>query len=385
MTKERFKKICQRCISDETIPGISFDGKGICNYCRTHEKLDKEFPTGKQGLTKLKEIVRQIKEAGKGKKYDCIVGVSGGCDSSYLLYMAKEKFGLRPLAVHFDNTWNSDIATQNIYLILKKLKIDLYTHVVNNEEYDDIYHSFLISGVKDVDVPTDIGLITTLYQAADKYGIKYLLDGHSFRTEGIVPTDFVYMDGKYIESVQKKYGSKPLDTYPNLWLKNWLKWLVFSRIKRIRPLYYLDYNKEETKKMLNKKFGWQWYGGHHNENRYTLFVVNYFLPKRFGIDFRMIEFSGLIRSGQMTRQEALRKIQEPKLIDDSILNLVKKRIKLTNQELKKIIEAPPKTYRDFKTYKPLFEKLRPLFWLMYKINLVPQSFYMKYTKKTEKR
>jgi len=378
------RMICSRCISDETIPGISFDTQGICNFCRKHEEMDVLFPIGAKGVKYLKNLVKEIKLSGKDKKYDCAIGVSGGCDSSYLLHLSKQ-LGLRPLAVHFDNTWNSDIATQNIAIMLKKLKIDLYTHVVNNEEYDDIYKSFLKAGVKDIDIPTDIALATTMYEAASKYKIKYILDGHSFRTEGIVPTDWVYMDGKYVESVQKKFGTFKLKTYPNLWLTKWLYWLMFSKIKRIRPLYYIDYNKEKVKKMLSNKYGWKWYGGHHMENRYTVFAVNYFYPIRYGIDFRVLEYSGLIRSGQMNRQEALKKIQEPKKVPREVFGLIRKRFNLNDKDLKKIMTAPKRTYREFKTYKPFFENYRFLFTLLYKANLIPQSFYMKYTKKENEK
>lgn len=371
--------ICSRCISDETIPGISFDKDGICNYCRIHEKLEAEFPTGETGRKKLLEIVDEIKRAGKGKKYDCIVGVSGGCDSSYLLSKTKE-LGLRPLAVHFDNTWNSEIATQNIHKVLKKLDIDLFTYVVNNEEYDDIYRSFLKAGVKDIDIPTDIGLITVLYRTADKYGIKYILDGHSFRTEGIVPTDWVYMDGKYVESIQKKFGKRKLETYPNLWMTSWLKWMIVDRIKRVRPLYYLDYNKEQAKSFLNREFNWQWYGGKHMENRYTIFALNYFLPTKFGINFDVLELSGLIRSNQISRSDALRKFGESGKINQEIIQYAKKRLGYSDQEFDEILKIPKKTYRDYKTYKPIFRRFKWFFWLAYKANLVPQSFYMKYTK-----
>ena len=373
------KKTCTRCISNESIPGISFDSEGICNYCRKHEELSKEFPTGKKGQKILLKIAEEIKKNGKNKKYDCIVGVSGGCDSSYLLYKSKE-LGLRPLAVHFDNTWNSNIATQNIHKVLKKLNIDLDTYVVNNEEYDDIYRSFLKASVKDIDIPTDIGLITVLYKAAEKHGIKYILDGHSFRTEGIVPTDWVYMDGKYIESVNKMYGKCKLKTFPNLPMSKWLKWMIIKRIKRVRPIYYMDYKKEKVKEFLNKEYGWKWYGGHHMENRFTIFAINYFLPFKFNIDFRILEFSALVRSKQMTREAALKEYNNPKPINKEIIELVKKRLKFTDKEFEKIINLPKKTYKDFETYKKTFKRFKWFFWLLYKGNLVPQSFYMKYTK-----
>lgn len=380
MVEPKLHQMCTRCISTEETPGISFDENGLCSYCKMSEEMEKEYPTGSEGKKMLADIVSTMKKAGRGRKYDCVLGVSGGCDSSYLLYKLKE-MGLRILAVHFDNTWNSDIATTNIYKVLKKLDIDLYTHVVNNKEYDDIYKSFLKASVKEIDVPTDIALITTLYQAASKNGVKYILDGHSPRTEGIVPTGFVYMDGKFIDSVQRKFGTYKFKTYPNLWITHWFKWMLVDKIKRIRPLYYMDYDKSEAKKYLIKNFGWQWYGGHHMENRFTYFCVNYYMPKKFNADLRVSEFSGLIRSGQMTRNEALIKIAEPKQIDQEIIDLVQKRLSISNQELEEIMLAPVKTFHDYKTYKPFFEKFRWLFKILYKMDLVPQSFYTKYTVK----
>ena len=197
--------ICSRCIFDDSVPGISFDEDGICNYCAMHDSLSVEYPNGPEGERRLERIVERIKKAGVGKPYDCVVGVSGGCDSSYLLYRMKE-YGLRPLAVHFDNTWNSTIATTNIRKVTEALDIDLHTYVVNNKEYDDIYRSFLSAGVIDTEAPTDIGLATTLSDAASKFGIKYVIEGHSFRTEGVAPLGWIYMDARYIADVQKKCG-----------------------------------------------------------------------------------------------------------------------------------------------------------------------------------
>jgi hypothetical protein len=274
-----YKTICTRCIYDSTVPNISFDEAGVCNYCLQIEGLDQEYPTGVEGECRIAQMIEDMKKDGVGKKYDAIIGVSGGCDSSYLVHKMYEA-GLRLLAVHFDNTWNSTIATENIHNLLEKLNIDLFTIVVDNKEYDDIYRSFFKAGVKDIECPTDIGLATTLYKAAHKFGIKYMIEGHSFRTEGVAPLGWIYMDGKYIESVQKKFGTYKIKTFPNLWLKDFLRWMIFGRIKKVRPIYYMDYDKEAAKKLLTEQYGWQWYGGHHLENRFTAFYHSYFLPRR---------------------------------------------------------------------------------------------------------
>jgi len=372
-------KTCTRCVYDENIPGISFDMDGVCNYCKLHDDMCKKYPIGKKGQQMLENLAKNIKREGRNKEYDCIIGVSGGCDSSYMLHLAKE-LELRPLAVHFDNTWNSTIATRNIHTMLKKLNIDLYTHVVNNYEFNDICKSFLKASVPEVDAATDIGLITTLYMAADKYKIKYILDGHSFRTEGITPSNFFYFDGKYIDSIQKQFGTYKLETFPNLWLSRWLKWLLLNRIKRPRPLYYIDYHKGKVKELLTKEYGWKWYGGHHMENWWTIFCDNYYLPKKFNRDLRYVEFSALIRSGQMTREDAFRELEKPPPVDKEILEEVKKRLDFTDEEFTKVMNLPKKTYKDYATYQPIFRRMRPFFWLMYKMNLVPKSFYVKYCK-----
>ncbi len=374
------KQICSRCIYDETIPYTSFDEKGVCNYCRQHEQLEQEYPTGDEGWKRLEQLAQKIKRAGRGKQYDVVVGVSGGCDSSYMVYLAKE-LGLRPLAAHFDNTWNSKIAVENIHNVLKGLDVDLFTHVVDNYEYNDIFKSFLKASVPDIDTPADIGLATTHYLAAQKYKIKYIFEGHSFRTEGISPHGWFYMDAKYIDTVQKLFGSQEFETYPNLWMSRWLKWTIVDRVKKIRPLYWVSYKKEDTKKFLSKEYGWKWYGGHHMENRTAYFTNNYYLPRKFNIDLRYSEFSALIRNGEMSRDEALVKIKEAKPFDEGILDEIKKRLDFTDETFSQIMEAPRKTYRDYDTYKKTFEKMRGFFWLMYKLELVPKSFYLKYTKR----
>lgn len=372
-------RVCQRCVYDQNVPGITFDAYGICNYCAVHDELDRQYPVGPAGDAMLRQIAERIHRDGLGKDFDCVVGVSGGCDSSYMLVKMVE-LGLRPLAVHFDNTWNSPVATQNIYNVLDKLGVELFTYVVNNREYDDLYRAFLLSGVKDIDAPTDIGLTTVLYQAAEKHGVRYIMEGHSFRTEGIAPLGWIYMDGRYIASVHRQFGTRPMDTFPNLWLKDFLRWATVRNIKRIRPLYYIDYHKDSAKALLSRDYGWEWYGGHHLENRFTAFFHTYFLPRRYGIDARALGHAALVRSGQLSREDALRALAEPIAVDPQILALVKKRLSLTDAEYEALMDAPHRHYSDYPTYKATFERMRPLFWLLYRADRVPKSFYMKFTR-----
>ena len=370
-------KSCSRCLYDETVPNISFDENGVCNYCHIHDQLNQEYPTGEEGKRRLNAIADKIRKDGRGKPYDVIVGVSGGADSSYLVYLEKE-LGLRPLGVHFDNTWDSTVAVENIHDVLKKLDVDLYTYVVDNKEYDDIYRSFLKAGVPDVEAPTDIGLAAVLNMAAEKYGIKYIFEGHSFRTEGVAPLGWIYMDGKYIQSVQKQYGTMPLKTYPNMLMPSFIKWTAILQLKKIRPLYYVDYVKKDVMAMLTQELGWEWYGGHHLENRFTAFWHTYFMPKRYGIDTRLLGHSALVRSGQITREQGLEMLSVPQEYDPEMLEMVKKRLGFSDEEFEQIMNLPRRTYRDFKTYKQTFESMRVFWWLMYKLNRVPKSFYIKF-------
>ena len=373
------KYTCSRCLYDTTIPNITFDEHGICNYCHLHDSLEIQYPSEKQGFSILQNIAKRIKHAGKGKKFDCIVGVSGGCDSSYLLYIAKELMGLRPLAVHFDNTWNTELSTQNMHNIVKKLNVPLEIYTVDAQEYDDIYTAFLKSGVADIESPTDIALASVLNRVADKHNVKYVLEGHNVRTEGISPLGWLYMDNRYIESVHAKFGTLPLITYPRMPLHTQLYWMM-RRIRKIRPLWYLSYNKEEIKQFLEKNFNWHWYGGHHLENKFTAFYHSYFMPRRYGIDTRLLGLSAMVRTGRMARDQALQEIKKPFHIEDGLIAYLKQRLDISSEELEIYLTQPRKTYRDFTTYKKTFERMRPFFWLMAKLNLIPYSFYIKYTK-----
>ncbi len=376
--KEEEIQTCNRCIYDSRIPKITFDEDGICNYCAQYDQMMDEYPTGKEGEEIILKEVEAAKKDGIGKPYDVVIGVSGGADSSYMVDIAKEKYGLRVLAAHFDNTYNSRIAVENIDCVLDKLDVDLYTHVVDNIQYQEIYKSFFKASVPEIDTPTDIALATVLYDAAEKYDIRHIWEGHSFRSEGISPPGWFYMDAMYIKRIHEKFGDGDLGNLPVLWLEKWIDWISKSKIKKFRPLYYLDYDKEANKKMLSEKYGWQWYGGHHMENRSAYFVNNYYLPKKFGIDLRYSEFSALIRAGQMSRSEALIKIKEDKPFDNDILVEIKKRTNFSEQEWDEIMSAPPSHYSEHETYKKTFEEMQPFFYDLYKKGYVTKSFYYKF-------
>jgi N-acetyl sugar amidotransferase len=371
-------QVCSRCIYDERVSAIEFDQDGVCNYCKLIDSLSEEYGTeNSKGEHELLRIFSEIKRSGKGKKYDCAIGVSGGTDSSYMLYLAK-KHGLRPLAVHYDNTWNTSIASQNIRKVLSALDIDLYTHVIDNKEADDLFRAFFFAGVAEIEAPTDLALAETIYRAAWKHGIKYVLEGHSFLTEGITPVGRNYFDGKYIKSIHKKFGSLPMRTYPLMSFARFIWWSCIARIKKIRPFWYLNYDKKEARSFLEKEFGWQYYGGHHLENRMTAFFHGIYAPRKFGMDFRNNTLAAQARLGKMTRENAWKTYNEPPVIEHSLLEYFLKRLKISRQQYDEVMQTPPKSWMDFPTYKKRFELLRPLFAVLAKANLVPMSFYLKY-------
>lgn len=371
-------KICSRCIYDERVNGIMFDENGVCNFCHQVDQLKQEFGTGTAaGESKLERIVDQIKAAGKGKPYDCVIGVSGGTDSSYMIYLAKE-WGLRPLAVHYDNTWNSAIATENIRKVLNELNVDLYTHVVDNKESDDIFRSFFLAGVAEIEAPTDLALAEVMYRAAWKYGVRYVLEGHSFVTEGITPVGRNYFDGKYIQSIHRKFGRRRMASYPLMTFSHMLWWTTAARIRKIRPFWYLNYSKENARAFLEQRFGWSYYGGHHLENRMSAFLHSIYLPNKFSTDMRNNTLSALARNGNISREKAWEEYNTPPVIEDELLAYFKKRLELSDDDYERIMTTPPKSWWQFPTYKKRFERLRPLFRVLAKTNLVPMSFYLKY-------
>ncbi len=371
-------KVCSKCIYDERVSNIKFDAFGICNYCHQIKELKEIYGTGNhKGKKLLNEIIQKIKIDGKNKNYDCIVGVSGGTDSSYLIYLTK-KWGLRPLAVHFDNTWNTAIATMNIHNVLNKLDIDLYTHVVDNKEMDDIIRSFILAGVAETEAATDMGFAYLLRLVARKYSIHYVLEGHSFTEEGITPIGRNYFDGKYIQSIHKRFGKRKLKTYPLMTFSKFMRSVFFDRIKFIRPLWYINYSKQDAQEFLIKEFGWKYYGGHHLENRSAAFFHSIYLPTKFNSDFRNNTISCMVRNGIKSREQGWKEYNTPPKHDPHLLSYVKKRLNFSDEEYLKIMNKEPKSWKDYPTYKKRFKLLRPLFFLLSKAKLVPISFYLKY-------
>lgn len=371
-------KICSRCIYDESIDAIEFDIGGVCNYCQQVDRLKKEYGTGSQlGIRTFEGIVDEIRRAGHGKPYDVVVGVSGGTDSSYMLHLACG-YGLRPLAVHYDNTWNTAVATQNIGAVTRALDVDLSTHVCDASESADIFRSFFLAGVPEIDGPTDLAINEVLYRAAAKRGIKYVFDGHSFISEGISPLGRSYCDGAYIADIHKKFGSVPMRTFPNMGFWRFLYWAAFQKIHRIRPFWYLPYTKSEGRSLLEEEYGWTYYGGHHLENRMTAFNHSYYFPTKFEVDQRNNSLSASCRAGLITRDEALAELAGPPHIEGDLLEYVRKRFGMSEETWSGVMAEQPRTYRDYRTYKKRFEAFRPVFARLVSSGKVPESFYLKY-------
>jgi len=372
---------CSVCLFDNTIPGVILDNKGVCNFCNTVKAFENDYPSGENGQKLLASKIDEIRKDGVGRQYDCVIGVSGGGDSSYLLHLFVKVYGLRVLAVHFDNTWNTSIATRNIHKMCTKLNVDLYTHVVSGDEFDDLTLSFVKAGLRDIEVPTDIGFAATINKAAIEKKVKWRIDGHNFRTEGIAPLDWVYIDGRYMLDVYKKQNNKnySLSSIPNLTILNQLYMWVFKRIKLLRPFYYLDITKAETRDLLIKEYDWKYYGGHHLDNLHSSFFHLYYFRYKWSTNTRIVEYSALLRQGLITKDEARK---ESSIVDEhslrKLIKYYKNRHELSDKEFDALMEVAKESHLKYKNYKKTFETLRPFFYILLKNQLISQSFYEKY-------
>jgi N-acetyl sugar amidotransferase len=367
---------CNQCLLDtEDDPAIAFDEHGICQYCRQY-KLDerKLVVTGEAGERALAAIVDTIKESGKGRKYDCIIGISGGVDSTYLAYKASQ-LGLRLLAVHFDNGWNSELAVKNIENIVSKLGMDLYTLVVDWNEFRDLQVAFLKASVIDIELVTDHAMLATLYRLALKKNVKYILSGHNVVTEAVLPKNWYHdkRDHIHLKSINKLFGNKPLKTMP--FMSSWLKFRVsLSEIESVCLLNYLPYNKSDIKEFLVHELGWRDYGGKHYESIFTRFYQGYILPRKFGTDKRKAHLSNLICSGQISREMALKELAQPPYdpqLQKEDYEFVIKKLKLSPEEFETIMSMPPKKHADYPVDSSIYQRFQILkylapFWRTYK-------------------
>jgi len=347
-------QMCNRCVMDTTDPDIQFDSRGICNHCRQYDNAIKKFVfDGREGKEKLSLIVNEIKRSARGNEYDCVIGVSGGVDSSFVAYKVKE-LGLHPLAVHLDNGWDSELAVKNIELFLKKLNIDLYTHVIDWEEFKDLQLSFLYASTPDSEIPSDHAINAILHRIAHEKKIKYIIYGCNIRTESHLPKAWSqgHLDWKYIKTVHKKFGHLPLKTFPHMNLLA-LSWYSVTQ-KTFNVLNYLEYSKKDAIKILENEVGWKYYGGKHFESIYTRFYQGYILPKKFGYDKRRTHLSSLICSGEISRQEALEELKRepyPQELQNQDKEYVIKKFGLSEEEFGRIMNLPIKKFEDFSSYE----------------------------------
>jgi N-acetyl sugar amidotransferase len=360
---QRPYQICTRCVMDTTDSKIRFDQAGVCDHCITFDtKVMPNWHTDEQGEKALMTIVDGIKAEGKGKDFDCIIGMSGGIDSSYLTYLAKEKMGLRPLVFHVDAGWNSQEAVNNIERIVDRLGLDLFTEVIDWEEMRDLQLAFFKAGVPHIDTPQDHAFFATMYNFAEKYNVRHILTGANYSTECVRnPIEWMYYqsDSVQLKDIHQRYGTRPLRNFPitsilrhKIYLRYWRK------IQVVTPLNYLPYHKADAMRLLQEKYGWQPYPQKHFESRFTRFYEGFWLPTKFGYDVRRVQYSSLILTDQMTRAEAIERLKQPPLdpeIARQEFDYVATKIGITSEELRRYLEQPNRTYRDFKSQENVYK------------------------------
>jgi N-acetyl sugar amidotransferase len=371
-------RICSKTVMD-TIgdPDISFDKNGVCNYFYEYsEKLKIRVPPLEEGKRKLEAIIKKIKASGKGKDYDCIIGVSGGVDSTYTAWLVKQ-LGLRPLAVHLDNGWNSELAVKNIENILSKLDIDLYTEVLDWEMFKDLQLSFLKASTPDSEIPTDHAIVAVMYKLAAKYKVKYIISGMNFRNEGLLPPTWGrgYLDWKYIKGIQRKFGTQNINSLPHFSIFQFLYWNLVKKIRSVSFINYIDFKKDEAVKVIEKELDWKNYGGKHYESIYTRFFQAYILPNKFRIDKRKAHLTcQIISSGTPTREEAMellkKDIADPELMEKDKVYLLKK-FDITSEEFDSIMNAPIKSILDYPNNYSLEFKFRKALLQVRKWGILP--------------
>jgi N-acetyl sugar amidotransferase len=379
-------RMCTRCIMDTTAKGISFAQNGECSFCRLHDKLERLFPLNEKGKWMLGKITGHIKKSGRGRKYDCIIGISGGRDSTYLLYLARTQWGLRPLAVHFNDGYDNPVAGMNIKNAVRILNVDLRTITSDWRESKDIRIAFLKASVSNLEVGTDIGIFAALYGVAARENIKYILTAHSFRTEGISPLTWNYLDARYLKSVLKRFSKvklrkwSPYDPGYDLNLFALFYYIVLRNIKAITPMYYVNYIRKEIEPIIKRELNWVNTGAHYFDDLWQS-LLYYVYRVKFNIDKRKFNYSALIRSGQMTRDEALTRIKSVYVIEDQkIINLCIKRLGITRKDLDEFISYEPKTFLDYPTYYNFLKYLKIPIKMASIMNIVPAGTYDKFFK-----
>jgi N-acetyl sugar amidotransferase len=355
-------QICNDCVMDTSDSAIVFDEHGVCDHCNTfYSKIAPNWHTDERGRGELDKLVAEIKRSGTGRDFDCIIGMSGGIDSSYLTYLAKVELGLRPLVFHVDAGWNSQEAVNNIQRLIDKLNLDLYTVVIDWEEMRDLQLAYFKASVPHIDTPQDHAFFATMYKFAEENNVRNILTGANYSTECIRnPLEWMWYQSDSIQlcDIHRRFGTRPLSKFPMTSILRHRVYLPYIKgIRMVRPLNYMPYLKADAMKLLAEQFGWQPYPQKHFESRFTRFYEGYWLPKKFGYDTRRVQFSSLIVTGQMTRQEALERLKTPALDGDAVrqeFEYVASKLGISERELQGYLDAPNKTYRDYRSQESIY-------------------------------
>jgi len=350
-------------VLDTSVPDIQFDENGECQFCKQYDvRIANELRYGPEGERRLKSIIEKIKVDGANKQYDCLLGVSGGADSTYVAYLAVRRFGLRPLAIHVDNGWNTDLAVENIQHTMSTLGIDLVTTVLDWNEFRDLQRSFLFAGIANAEIPTDHSIVATLFNEARSRKLRYIITGSNLVTEAVLPDSWMHdaYDLRLIKSVQRRFGTRKLRTFPTISYRRLFWMLAIEGYKFVNILNYEAYVKTEVKTTLANELGWRDYGGKHNESTFTKFFQGFILPRKFGIDKRRAHLANLVLAGQMTRVDALDELSQPYMNAaelDREKAYVAKKLGFTLAEFDAMMDGPVRSARSFPHGATMKERL----------------------------
>ncbi|HYD49734.1 MAG TPA: hypothetical protein VEB21_15365 [Terriglobales bacterium] len=369
--------LCSRCILDDSLPGVRLDAAGICNHCRIHDGLAALYPAGEVGRRDLEAIAARIRADGAGKRYDCVVGVSGGRDTSYCLHMTKE-LGLRPLAVHFDNGWDATVAKDNLRKLCTKLAVDLHTVIMDWEESRELTNITIRAGIPYIDTTDDVGIARALYDAAVAEKVRYIILSHSFREEGIKPLLWSYFDGRFVRAMIRRFGQRPLRQFKNVDIPDLIYWHFVKRIKIINLTNYYDDAGPHVEELLSSRYGWVDTQQHHFDNEMFAMVSSY-MREKFGANIYLFDWAARVRTGVVRRDQALARSRElPSFATPENLAYCLKKQGITPDEWQRILAGPRRYFTDYPNYYGLLRLMKyPIRWLGRR-NILPAYIYDKY-------
>lgn len=358
-------RICTQCVMDDTDPRITFEENGVCNHCHgQRQRVAEEVPPREERAAALERLIERLKREGRGKNYDCVIGLSGGVDSSMVAYILRQH-GVRPLAVHLDNGWNAEVSVRNVKNIVKKLGIDLKTHVLDWNEFKDLQLAFIRAGVLNLEVPTDHAITALMFRSARRHGLRYIVSGSNLATEAIMPSSWGYdnKDWRHVRGIHSLFGSHRLKTYPRLTLWDWFSNTFLHNIRFIPLLNLVDYDRNEAIQVLQREFDWRDYGPKHGESIYTRFFQCHILPGKLGIDKRKAHYSSMIGSGLMTRDEALEELEKP-VYDPELLKVDRpfflKKLGFSEEDFAEYMAKPGVSHLAYPNNEALFQRLSGL-------------------------